>query len=303
MNIFRIHIKPKGGDANPSFAFNYCIKENVLGLGWQTNSGESGISWTDYEKEAAEIYGNNELSRIRYLKDNLNPGDLIWTRDTKGCYYLAKILSQWEYFTNKRAQKADIVNVVRCDIRKINSIDDVPGKVIASFRPTRSIQAIRDGNILEYSKYLWNKITNSKEYLVEFNNIDNLFSLLNSEEIEDVIFIYLQLNGWIVIPNSRKVDTMAYEYYAINKSSNEKGLVQVKTGNTAINIRSYGRYKEKIILFQSNGLYKGDRIKNVICLEPNTIEKFIRKNEKFLPSNILNWLKIFDDEGKNNEQL
>ena len=36
MNIFRLHTKPK--DVNPKDAFNYCLQNGVIGMGWQVNS-------------------------------------------------------------------------------------------------------------------------------------------------------------------------------------------------------------------------------------------------------------------------
>ena len=164
MAVYRIHIRPKGGLANPTISFNYCLKECVLGLGWQTKTQNNNASWEEYEAEATEIYGRGELSRVRYLKENVKDNDLIWTRDTEGNYYLCKTVSEWEYFSNPDAQDADIVNIVRCNLTRVPSVDDVPGKVVASFRPSRTIQAIRDKTASNYSKYLWNKL-NGKELL------------------------------------------------------------------------------------------------------------------------------------------
>jgi len=210
MEVYRIHIRPKGGLANPQISFTYCLKEQVLGMGWQTESQVSGISWEEYEKEAASIYGDGELSRVRYLKHNVKKDDLLWTRDTESNYYLGKVLSGWEYVTNSDAQKADITNIVRCKLVRVPSVDDVPGKVVASFRPSRTIQGIRDNTASDYSIYLWNKITGTTDYATSPRKYENVFSFLDSEETEDVVFIYFQTKGWIVVPNSRKADTMSH---------------------------------------------------------------------------------------------
>jgi len=212
MTVYRIHIRPKGGLANPKVSFDYCLKENVLGLGWQTETQNSDVTWEEYETEASEIYGSDELSRVRYLKDNLIKDDLIWTRDADGNYYLGKVVSEWEYYSNLKAQNADIVNVVRCELKKVLSVDDVPGKVVACFRPSKTIQSIRDKTASNYSKYLWNKLCGEEFYTLPNGQYNNVYSFLGSEETEDVIFIYLQMQGWVVVPNSRKGDTMSYEF-------------------------------------------------------------------------------------------
>lgn len=298
MTVFRIHIRPGGGLAKPSLSFEYCLKENVLGLGWQTNSQDNSASWDEYEKEASEIYGSSDLSRVRYLKNNIRRNDLIWTRDTQGNYYLAKVESEWEYFSNKEAQEADIVNVVRCNIIKVPSVDDVPGKVVASFRPSRAIQAIRDETASSYSEYFWNKLSDKKCYTLSKDKFSNVFSFLGSEETEDVIFIYLQEQGWVVIPNSRKADTMSYEFYLINRKTKEKAIVQVKTGSTSLSPKKWEDWKEKVFLFQANGMYEGSSSGNVVCIPPKDIENFMYENRGLMPSAISHWLDVVESELK-----
>lgn len=298
MTVYRIHIRPKGGLANPKVSFAYCLKEGVLGLGWQTETQNSDASWEEYEAEAITIHGDKELSRVRYLKNHVKKSDLVWTRDTKGNYYLGKVESEWEYYSNSEAQDADIVNIVRCELIKVQSVDDVPGKVVACFRPSRTIQAIRDKTAAEYSQYLWNKLSDTEFYPLSKDKFKNVFSFLGSEETEDVIFVYLQEKGWIVIPNSRKADTMSYEFYLINRESKEKSIVQVKTGHTALTPKNWESWKEKVFLFQANNKYNGNSSGNVVCIDPKDIESFLYNNRDLLPSNITHWLDIAENEKK-----
>jgi len=249
MTVFRIHTRPKGGLGNAKVSFSYCVNANVLGLGWQTESQNNDVTWDEYKKEAIEIYGEKELSRVKYLKNNVRKDDLIWTRDSKGNYYLGKVDSGWEYFSNEDAQNADIVNIVRCNLKQIPSIDDVPGKVIACFRPARTIQAIRDETTSDYTQYLWNKISDTEHFTIQKDKFKNVFSFLDSEETEDIIFIFLQEQGWVVIPNSRKADTMNYEFYLINRKSKEKAIVQVKTGHTSLTPKTWEEKKKRCFYF------------------------------------------------------
>jgi hypothetical protein len=292
MTVFRIHIRPKGCLGNSEVSFNYCLKANVLGLGWQTKSQNNNCSWDEYYAEAKNIYGKGELSRVCYLKKKIQTDNLIWTRCPKGEYYLAKVISNWEYLTNPEAQAADIVNIVRCNILKVQDISQVPGKVIACFRPSRTIQSIQDKTTIEYSKQLWNAISKTNHFQASLTD-KNVFSLFSSEETEDIVFIHLQLNDWIVIPNSRKLDTMSYEFYAIHRQTKEKAIVQVKTGNTPINPKDWENRSEKVFLFQSSGNYISESSsENIICFTPDYIENFLRNNKDIYPSNIVHWLNI-----------
>lgn len=218
--------------------------------------------------------------------------DIIWTRDLNGHYYLGKVESEWEYFSTRKSKGVDIVNIVRCDLQKVESVDDVPGKVIASFRPSRTIQAIRDVTTENYTKYLWNKLKQEDVYAVKQGNFKNVFSFLSSEETEDVFAIYLQTKNWIIIPNSRKVDTMKYEFYLIHKKTKNRAVVQVKTGHTPLDSTNWNNWKEEVFLFQANGIYRGKDAEHIIKVEPETIEKFMRANKCLLPKNILHWLNV-----------
>ncbi|HHF3029502.1 TPA: hypothetical protein ACPJ05_003199 [Vibrio diabolicus] len=292
MTVFRLHLRPKGGLADPRFSFKYCLKNSVLGLGWQTDSHTNGSDWGSYEKEASKLYGTKALSRVRYLRNHVKKGDLIWTRDTNGTYYLGMVLSQWEYFSTPEAKDADIVNIVRCELQKVSNVDDVPGKVVACFRPTRTIQAIRDQTSINYSELLWNKLSGTELFNVTIDNTSNIFSFLSAEEAEDIIFIYLQVKGWVLIPNSRKSDTMSYEYYAIHKESKQKAIVQVKTGWTALNPKEWEQWKEKVFLFQVNGNYTEAGSDNVVCISPKEIEKFISDYLDIIPTSIGRWFEV-----------
>jgi hypothetical protein len=288
MNVFRLHIRPGGGLADSEFSFAYCLEAQVLGIGWQTYSDKVISIWEEYEAEASQHHP--DLSRVLYLKNHLKKDDLIWTRSPSGHYYLAKAASEWEYFTNDRAKDADIVNVVRCEILKVPSIDSVPGKVVACFRPTRTIQKIADEHIRQYSQSLWNKLSGTSYYSSAENVGGNVFPFLGSDATEDVIFIYLQTKGWLVVPNSRKADTMSFEFYLINRETRERAIVQIKTGNTSLNISEWKARVERVFLFQSSGLYFGNSHPSVVCIPPAEITAFMDENRDLLPASTVYWM-------------
>jgi hypothetical protein len=298
MQVFRLHIRPKGGLADHLFSFDYCRENGVLGLGWPLETPpKSNLTWEQYENLATKKYSKKDLSRVRNLRENVKPSDLIWTRDKGGKYYLAQVQSAWEYLDNDNGRKADITNVVRCEIKPVPHADDVPGKIVAHFRAPMSIQRVTESTTTSYTRWLWNQLTNSEEYLVEPENSDNLFALLGSETTEDVIFIYLQMNGWLILPNSRKADTMSYEFIAIkrdNLDNYDRAVVQVKTGNTPLNSEDYVNVDEYVFLFQANGNYKGETSAKVECLQPSNIEKFIRENIQVMPGVVQKWIKYMD---------
>lgn len=288
MTVFRLHIRPGGGLANPVVSFAYCLREQVLGLGWQTYSDRVITTWEEYEEEAEKEH--DDLSRVRFLNQYVQKDDLIWTRCPVGGYYLAKVLSCWEYYTNAQAQEADIVNVVRCKILKVPQVDAVPGKVVACFRPTRAIQRIQDDSMNLYSQFLWNLLSGSQDYTPPNLVGLSVFSFLGSEATEDVIFIYLQTQGWLVVPNSRKGDTMAYEFFLIHGITRQRAVVQVKTGHSSLDAEEWKGQAERVFLFQADGHYGFGSASGVECIVPEAIESFMVQNSDLLPLSTLYWM-------------
>jgi hypothetical protein len=282
MYVFRIHIRPQGGTADMHTTFDYCLRNGLLGVGWRTNSQHNTKNWDEYFNEASQIHSNLQI--CKYIHKWVSEGDLVWTRDPNGQYYLARVTSGWEYWTSPEARQLDIdvANIFRCVCQCVD-IDEVPGKIIACFRATKSIQEIADNKAREYSKYLWNRLSGEQAYQIDRTAYSDIFMMLDDEETEDLLFLYLQSQGWYVLPNSRKGDTMSFEYLAVNPLNGEKALAQVKTGKSVINKDDYVQYQQKIFLFQSNELYAGNGAGNVVCVSREELLKFMNTSLAWLP--------------------
>ena len=120
-------------------------------------------------------------------------------------------------------------------------------------------------------------------YQIDKSAYSDIFIMLDDEETEDLFFLYLQSQGWYVLPNSRKGDTMSFEYLVVKPSNGEKALAQVKTGNVALNRDDYVRYPHKVFLFQSNDLYTGSGAGNVVCVSRKELLEFLKKSRTWLP--------------------
>ncbi|OQA56216.1 MAG: hypothetical protein BWY41_01546 [Candidatus Atribacteria bacterium ADurb.Bin276] len=295
MSVYRLHIRPNAGRASVKTVFNYCLKHGVIGVGWRITDSITEISWEEYSSQAKKQFPN--IDTVNYLKNRIKPGDLIWTRDEVGDYYLAKVKSGWKYFNTTEANEndIDIANVVEVDFIKIPT-NEVPGKVIACFRPTRTLQAINSDFVSGYSKYIWNEKSDKDKFENIQFKLNNIFDFIDSEELEDLVFIYLQFNNYIVVPNSRKVDTMSYEYFAIDKKTKSNYLVQIKSGNTPLDLKNYQKTDENYILFQSNNIYLNISLENekTKVIRKELIEEFIKTHFEYLPKATQNKIEIIN---------
>lgn len=286
MNLFRIHIRPSGGTDDMFATFEYCLENGVLGVGWRVEGLANTEIWEVYEQAALPVYGaHRELQQPRYICDNVEPGDLVWTRNPDGRYYLARVTAGWNYWTTPEGQEGDIdiANVFRCDFCEV-ALDAVPGRVVSSFAgPFKSIQQINDRRVRAYSQALWNRCAVKKVYEVDTAEYPDIFAMLDPEETEDLVFLYLQSQGWYVVPNSRKRNTLRFEFMLTHSKTGEKALTQVKTGNVRINADCYANDPQRIFLFQSNKYYDGQCADNVECISRRELADFLRDQIHLFP--------------------
>lgn len=291
MYVYRIHIRPSGGSADIQTSFQYCLENDILGVGWRVDGLIETQEWDKYYEKALSTHG--KVNNCKYIHDWVKKGDLAWTRDSNGTYYLARVTSGWEYWTNQKGIEldVDIANIFRCRFHKVD-IEEVPGKVVACFRAPRTIQEIADKRARAYSQHLWNKLSNSNIYEVERSEFSDVFMMLDAEETEDLLFLFLQREGWYVVPNSRKGDTMRFEFLVTHSKNYEKAETQVKTGESPIRLEKYAAMSHKVFLFQSNEIYEGACPDNVVCLRREQLSEFLTDNIKLFPRSFQRKLEI-----------
>lgn len=291
-NLFRIHIRPKGGNDDMAATFSHCLENGLLGVGWRVDGLHNTNDWATYEQAANAVH--DSIQQPRYIYRNVNSGDLVWTRDPNARYYLARVYSGWEYWTSPegRENDIDIANVFRCDFCEVDP-DAVPGVVVASFgRQGHSIEHIDDTSALVYSEYRWNRCPDDRIYDVDLADFPDIFTMLDPIETEDVVFLYLQSRDWYVIPSSRRGNTMRFEYMLANPRTGEIALTQVKAGESPLNIDDYADEAQHIFLFQANELYDGQPADNVTCITRDELVNFLQDNVEWMPQSIQTKLRM-----------
>jgi hypothetical protein len=219
--------------------------------------------------------------------------DLIWTRDARHQYYLGRITGDWFYDISEQASAADMVNVRPCQWYKVGTAENVPGKLINCFIPGRTIQRVMDETVEQFSLIKFNELSGQPLYPVEPRENADIFSLLSSEDCEDALLLYLQFReNYMLIPSSRTVSTMAYEYELVHRETKERAIAQVKNGYIDLNIDEYLGVSEKVYLFTTKGCYVGDASVKVICIDPSDMLAFMLENRVVMPRRIQTWMKF-----------
>jgi hypothetical protein len=257
-------------------------------MGWSVPE-ESVTRSLDFKwfKEAAPRQYQNNLSwhSVRTFAEQAAIGDLVWFRNTEGRYYLAEVVGPWEYaYEDDAAICADIVNFRKARIIDVGPADAVPGKIIACFRAARTFQRIRPPGMLAFSAQLAGLPTSA-------DTVFDLYEFMTDQDIEDVVFIYLQAIGWYVLPGTRTATTAHYEFVLVNRENGERAVVQVKSGGAWIDASLYSG-QEKAFLFAVSGNYGSNIPPNAVIITRQQLNEFMRKMGHLLPRAVSTWIGI-----------
>ena len=119
----------------------------------------------------------------------------------------------------------------------------------------------------------------------------DLYEFMSDSDIENVVFVYLQVVGWYVLPGTRTATTAHYEFVLVNRETGERAIVQVKSGGTSINASQYAG-EEKAFLFAASGDYGSNIPRNTIIITRNELNKFMQKSPHLLPRAVNTWIGI-----------
>ena len=294
MRVWRIHIKTdieSGLDRKD--LLDFCQREKLVGVGWaeiktKENSEEAIRKEAAYYDDAtAAIKALNAMRRMQI-------DDLIWTRlDNK--YYLCRVTGLWEDRNpSEQHYRFDISNYVNVEWLEVGYEQNVPGKVVSSFRPAASAQSI--SGVEDISMYLWNKYSQTDRYHVKKDKL-NFWSVLSAESIEELVLLYLQVEkGFHIYSSTVKYAFPIFECQMVN----DKGIKcypQVKSGNVSLNAKDYVDVLKldpsaEIYLFSTSEAYTSNDCKNVVFLYKNEIERFIRTHKEVLPELTYNWIDL-----------
>jgi hypothetical protein len=175
-NLWRLHIKQESHVKVPDRC-RFCIETKIAGMGWGAPPHEQ-MKWSEYFDRARVKYG--KLASVQRLHDDVKNGDLVWTRDTHGKYYLGRILEPWEYGYSNLHEDADIHNLRSCDWRKVGDLCEVPGTVRNAFIKGWTLQSITNTTIRRFSMEVYNRLSGQSFYTLPPVELD-LLALLDPD--------------------------------------------------------------------------------------------------------------------------
>jgi hypothetical protein len=285
-----------GDDQRRADSSEFCIANEVVGFGWPVDPDEDGMAWDTYLHRAKEKYngvsGSEWSSTVTSLKRRMVTGDLCWTRNPLGKYYLGRVLGVWQYRSKDGYREAGVVNTRFCQWFEAGDAFEVPGGILSSFRSPRLLQRIPGEGIEVFSGFRFNGLAQKSHYEFSQRQCD-FFSLLSLEECQDLVGIYLQMQGFLVMTGSCKTDTNHFEFLLRHQTSGRHAAVRMRKGHEPIELGRWDQFEGDVFVFQKNGYYAGAATPNVTRIASEDLLQFCLSHEKVLPASLQRWLKVW----------
>lgn len=197
-----------------------------------------------------------------------------------------------------------IVNTVE-NYYPIGLVDSIPSKVVNNFRVTRACNRVADEKAIKILKMLYNKAIGEEEFKIEPIKKDEFIDLLQSEDLEELVSIYLQVEkDYLLYSSSNKLDTQSYEFVMVHRSGKNKAIAQVKQGDkTEVDlglfdqaVQSSQERKELLKIYicdpsskglQKNTLLNGSNYCKIYRLSEKVLLDFFVQNTHIMPERML----------------
>lgn len=306
-HVTRFNLKTACSDRSKLIDFCLKGKEQFLAIGWSYIYKKSP-DIKDYESYYNAIRSNesrmnhalNVFRDVNNVDANQmfsNRNNLFWTRDLDGYYWICSAIDR---AISKCDTETDIGAIVPIKAFKVGL--DVPGQIKASFnRPQGgTAQSIYNPIILEYSKYIYNKLSGENIYewfKIQGDMLDNLPDF----DLEELVISYLQVMGnYYVLSNSiaNKSTTVKIECELRSRDpqNNRKAVVQVKGGKEkSIDALDYKEYADDgyIIYLYAPKIDHLEQVKDCVKITREDLHTFYNAYTSILPESVTRWNDLF----------
>jgi hypothetical protein len=281
----------------------HCLDKHLIGIGWRLDDLPSR---TPREKVLETIrnktddgWGQPAANIVRRIAVDAKKGEFVWTRDTEGRYLLCRITGPWRYDNSKAAAKVDVHQVRPVDWapRPLNDLE-VPGGVIRCFIGTgTSFSRIHDVPARQMTVFLWEKLHGRRLPALNLTSEQVLTSHLDPYDVEDLVYVWLQVQrDYVAFPRARQRDMPAYEWTMINRKTGRRGIVQVKTGDTHVDLAALADAvaddETDTYAFATCGEYDGDQRLVTEVIKPTQLLRFAREKPSMLPLRVRTWFEL-----------
>lgn len=303
MTVWRIKLNSQrseedGGSPDWDEAKEYCRKAGLVGVGWGLSKLRSGARlrtvMAAYRATEGWAAGANTARR---LADDVQEGDLMWTRDSLGRYWLCQITGPWRHDKSPDSVTYDLYNVRPAAwLEKSYRDFDVPGAVVRSFTgPGQTLRRVGPHLASDrITEMLWRAATLGPQEVEPLTPEEAIREIFDPIDIEDLVLLSLQAQGWILLPSTRMHDTPMYEAAFREKGTGDVAVVSVKSGpSNAVPLDELRAAANgaKVYAFSTHDLYTGSSAGITKITTPELVS-FMTQSPELLPPRIARWLAV-----------
>jgi len=304
MNLYRINLKTDAKERKE--LINFCLLNpeiQSIAIGWSCVYPNDGKVFSSYEeyydnvKNYRQKQGKRMNAALNIFYDT-NENDLFWTRDLNGYYWICRAkggplpMLNWDL---------DIGAIV--PVEAYLSGIEVPGGIKATFTRANAgiAQKIDDQNLLNYSKYEYNRLSKTATFEVAAIENESIIYNLQDFELEELVIAYIQIKyDYYVLSNSiaSRSTTPGIEciFHSRRKGISDKAVVQVKGGKSsrlcAETFKSYLDEGYKVFLY-AHYCSNESQLPNVVCIKGQELIDFYNCYKVNLPKSITRWEHLF----------
>lgn len=279
-------------------AKKYCRRAGVVGVGW----GQPGLhSDASIDDVITAIEAPSGQRAVRRLKEDVRIGDLVWTRETKGDYWLGRVTGEWRYDDSDEARRWDLNNVRPCTWLDESMRDyQVPGAVVRSFTgPGQTLTRVRRPAARKMTELIFRRATNPQVSWPPMDPNEIIEDLLDPIDVEDIVLLRLQADGWVLLPSTRMGDTPLYEAALRHRADGRLAVVAVKSGGEEVpvpdvvaEVRDRDPQAEIFVYSTDNAYTDPPPEKHgAVPLTREQLVDFMREHPELLPPRITRWIR------------
>lgn len=283
----------------------FCLgdpSEQYLAIGWSCAHPDNKVirKFSDFY-EATRIWCTENGKRVDTsinLFREAQIGDLFWTRDLDGYYWICRAKSEPIAHCDTALDIGALLPVEAYQFQL-----EVPGQIKAAFNRVNGgvAQRIYDETILNYSKFVFNKCSGTNTYKIDNHTSGDIISNLPDFELEELVISYIQIKyDYYVLSNSiaNKSTTIAIEceFMSRNIDKPKRAVVQVKGEKGVIDVSLYKSYLEKgyEVFFYSMNYENKVAHNRIIYIERDELIEFYQQYRAVLPESITHWEDLFN---------
>ena len=301
MTVWRIKINSgRKDEVDWDEAKAYCRRASVVGVGWgRPGVIADGASLDEVLAAVREIsdWVPTGPKMIERLAVQMRDGDLVWTRDRSGAYWLGQAADPYRYDGSDVAWRWDLNNVRTCRWLERSFRDyEIPGGVVRNFAGVGdTLRRIKEPVAARVTEMLWRRETGDSEAWTPIAPEDLIAGLLDPIDVEDLVLLLLQHDGWLLLPSSRMHDTPMYEA-ALRRPDGQLAVVSVKSGpSSPVPIPELAAAAAdgaaQAFAYSTHGRYTAAPAEHgVIEVRPKQLIALMTEQPQILPPRITQWL-------------